>query len=54
MILDLLHFFQELGIAGTFAMQFLKPGVQGSGFARPSGMQHLSASNVVLGLISHA
>ena len=29
MILDMLHFFWEFGIAGTFAMQFLRPVVQG-------------------------
>ena len=33
-ILDLLHFLRELGIASSFAMRFLRPGVQGSGFGR--------------------
>ena len=50
MILDLLHFLRELGIESPFAMRFLKPGVQWSGSARPSGMQYLSTSNVVLGM----
>ena len=40
--------------AVTVAMPFLKPGVHGCGFARLSGLQYLSISNVVLGLMSHA
>ena len=41
-------------IAVTAAMPFLKPGVQRCGFARLSGMQYLSTSNVVLGLARRA
>ena len=46
MILSLLHLFWELCIAVTFALQFLRPSVRGSGFARLSGMQHFLPARV--------